>query len=85
MWSPTRLRLVATLAVILVGLGTAWYAIEVVHHVRITVFQPFRMATLARGITLVFVAGRITALWRRADWLERLRAMLIAWHLPAIG
>ncbi len=77
-WSPTLLRLVATLAVILVGLGMAWYAIEYWHHVGITVFQPFRMATLARGITLVFVAGRITALWRTGGLKERLRAILIA-------
>ena len=76
-WSPTLLRLVATLAVILVGLGMAWYAIEYWHHVGITVFQPFRMATLARGITLVFVAGRITALWRMGGLKERLRAILI--------
>ena len=52
------------LAVILVGLAAAWYAIEVRHQVRVTVFQPFRMATVVRGIALVFVAGRLVALWR---------------------
>jgi hypothetical protein len=78
LWAPARLRLVAMLAIILVGLGTAWYAIEFLHHVRITVFQPFRMATLARGIALVFVAGRVTALWREGGWFERIRAMVIA-------
>ena len=77
-WAPARLRLVAMLAVILVGLATAWYAIEVLHHVRITHFQPFRMATLARGIALVFVAGRLTSLWRLGGWFVRLRAILIA-------
>jgi len=77
-WPPARLRLIAVLAIILVGLGVAWYAIEVRHHVRVTVFQPFRMATLARGIALVFVAGRLLALWRPGDWLGRLRATLIA-------
>ena len=66
------------LAIILVGLGAAWYAIEVRHQVRVTVFQPFRMATVARGIALVFVAGRLVALWRQGDWLGRLRAILIA-------
>ena len=76
--APARLRLVAMLAVILAGLGIAWYAIEVLHHVRITVFQPFRMATVARGIALVFVAGMLTALWRLGGWLERLRAILLA-------
>jgi hypothetical protein len=77
-WVPARLRLVAMMAVILIALGTAWYAIEVWHHVRITVFQPFRMATLARGIALVFVAGRVMAFWRNGGWLERIRAILIA-------
>ena len=77
-WPAARLRLIAVLAVILVGLGAAWYAIEVFHLVRVTVFQPFRMATLVRGIALVFVAGRLVALWRRGDWLGRLRAILIA-------
>jgi hypothetical protein len=67
--------------VILAALATAWYAIEILHHVRITVFQPFRMATLARGICLIFVAGRISALWRAGRWLERIRAILIAMAL----
>ncbi len=65
------------LAVILVGLATAWRAIEGYHPVTLTVFQPFRMATMARGIALVFVAGRLVALWRRGDWLGRLRAVLL--------
>jgi hypothetical protein len=77
-WPVARLRLIAVLAVSLIGLGAAWCAIEVFHLVRVTVFQPFRMATLVRGIALVFVAGRLLALWRRPDWLGRLRAILIA-------
>ena len=56
----------------------AWCAIEGFHLVRVTVFQPFRMATLARGIALVFVAGRLVALWRRGDWLGTPAAVLIA-------
>ena len=48
-WTPARVRLVAMLTVILVGLGAAWVAIEWLHQMRITVFQPFRMATVARG------------------------------------
>ena len=77
-WPGARLRLIAVLAVTLIGLGVAWSAIEVYHVVRVTVFQPFRMATLVRGIALVFVAGRLVGLWRRGDWLGRLRAILIA-------
>jgi hypothetical protein len=77
-WPAARLRLIAVLAVTLIALGMAWCAIDVYHLVRVTVFQPFRMATLVRGIALVFVAGRLVALWRRGDWLGRMRAILIA-------
>jgi hypothetical protein len=73
-----RVRLAAALAVILAGLTAAWLAIEVRHEVRVTVFQPFRMATVARGIALVLVAGRVVRLWRSAGWLGRTRAILIA-------
>ncbi len=77
-WVPARLRLIASLAIILAGLGAAWYAIEVRHQVRVTVFQPFRMATVTRGITLVILAGRLVWLWRTGEWLGRLRATLLA-------
>jgi hypothetical protein len=77
-WPPARTRLVAVCAVILVGLGAAWYAIEVRHHVRLTVFQPFRMATLVRGLALIVLAGRLAILWRGGGWLGRTRAILIA-------
>jgi hypothetical protein len=77
-WPPARLRLTVVLAVIVLGLGVAWYAIEARHLVRVTVFQPFRMATMARGFALVFIAGRLVALWRPGEWLRRLRAILIA-------
>ncbi len=77
-WPAARLRLIAVLAVILIGLAVAWSAIDVYHLVRVTVFQPFRMATLVRGIALVFVAGRLVALWRRGDWIGRSRAIVIA-------
>jgi hypothetical protein len=76
--SPARLRLTALLAIILLWLGAAWYAIEVRHQVRVTIFQPFRMATIARGIALVLVVGRLVVLWRSGGWLGRLRAILIA-------
>ena len=75
---PARLRLIASLAIILAGLGAAWYAIEVGHQVRVTVFQPFRMATVMRGIALVILAGRLVSLWRTGDWLGRMRAILLA-------
>ena len=45
---------------------------------RVTVFQPFRMATVLRGIALVFIAGRLVTLWRSEGWLGRVRAIVIA-------
>jgi hypothetical protein len=77
-WPPARCRLVASLAVILAGLGVAWFAIEVLHQVRVTIFQPFRMATLARGMAIVMVSGRLVALWRSSGPLNRVRAIVLA-------
>ncbi len=74
--SAARTRLAVTLAVILVGLFSAWFAIDVLHVVRVTVFQPFRMATMARGIALVLASGRVVALWRTGAMLGRMRAIL---------
>ena len=75
--SPARLRLAVLLTIILLWLAASWYAIEVRHQLRVTVFQPFRMATIARGIALVLVSGRLVVLWRSGSWLGRLRATLI--------
>jgi hypothetical protein len=77
-WPPARRRLTASLVIILAGLGAAWYAIEVEHDVRVTIFQPFRMATIARGIALAMLAGRLVILWSRGGWLGRTRAILLA-------
>jgi hypothetical protein len=77
LWSPARFRLVLMLAVILLGLGAAWVAIERWHHLRITLFQPFRMATLARGLCLVLIAGRLVRLWNSGTAPGRVRAVSI--------
>ena len=54
------------LGVNLAGLALAWFGIERLQHLRLTLFQPFRMATVARGLCLVLVAGHVrTALARR--------------------
>ena len=50
-WPPARIRLVVMLGVVLAWLGVSWIAIEGLHHLRITLFQPFRMATL-RAVSL---------------------------------
>jgi hypothetical protein len=73
-----RLRLVTALAVVLAGLAVAWYLIEKRHSLQVTVGQPFRVATIARGIALVLIAGRITTLWKAGHWLPRMRAILLA-------
>ncbi len=70
-------RLTIALSLVLMGLAVAWYLIDVRNYVSITIFQPFRMATLARGIALVLLAGRLVALWRRGDALARMRAILL--------
>jgi hypothetical protein len=63
---------------ILTGLAAAWYAIEVLHEVQVTIFQPFRMATVARGIALVIIAGRLATLCRSGGPMGWLRATLLA-------
>lgn len=77
-WPPSRLRSVIALLIILAGLALAWFFIEVRHSVRVTVFQPFRMATVARGIALLLVVGRLLALWQRGTWRGRVRAIVMA-------
>jgi hypothetical protein len=76
-WPAARVRLALMLAVVLAALGAAWVAIEVVNNLRITIFQPFRMATVARGLALVFISGRLVELWHRGQWFPRLRSVLI--------
>ena len=44
----------------------AWYAIEIAHDIRATVFQPFRMAPWSAGSRCVLISGRLVALWRPA-------------------
>jgi hypothetical protein len=78
------------LGMAMLWLAAAWAAIEVLHSLRITIFQPFRLATVARGLCLVLVAGRLVMLWGLGTWLARLRAVLIGvamagdWMLVAV-
>ena len=44
----------------------------------VTVFQPFRMATVMRGIALVLIAGRLVSSGDAGGWLGRMRAILLA-------
>jgi hypothetical protein len=76
-WPAASVRLAGLMAVNLASLGLAYLAIEVVGDLKVTVFQPFRMATLARGLALVAISGRVVALWRRGDLASRGRAVLV--------
>jgi len=76
-WPVARVRLASLMVVNLVSLALAYLAIEVVGDLKVTIFQPFRMATLARGLALVAVSGRIVGLWDRGDLAGRGRAVLI--------
>jgi hypothetical protein len=77
-WPPARFRFALVLVVNLAGLGLAWYAVEVLQNLDVTVFQPFRMATTFRGLALVAVAGRIASLWGQGHFAARGRAGLLA-------
>lgn len=74
--SPRR-RLLSMLGVALAWLAGSWVAVEVVGHVGATVFQPFRVATLARGLCLVVASGHVVGLWRRGGIVDRARAVLV--------
>jgi hypothetical protein len=76
-WPAGRLRLALLLAINLAGIGLAWVGVEVVHDLRLTVFQPFRMATVLRGLAIVAVSGRVLELWRRGNLPDRARALLL--------
>jgi hypothetical protein len=77
-WPCSRVRLTIMMAVNLAGLGLAWLAVEVFKNPAVTVFQPFRMATVFRGLALIALSGRIVGLWRNGGALGRARALLVA-------
>lgn len=76
-WPAPRLRLASLMGVNLASLAAAYVAVDVVGDLKVTIFQPFRMATLARGLSLVAVAGRVVSLWGKGDLASRGRATLI--------
>ena len=77
-WPAARTRLAIVLAVNLAGLGMAWLGVEGLQSLAVTLFQPFRMATVFRGLALIAVAGRVVGLWRDGRFVDRARAVLIA-------
>jgi hypothetical protein len=77
-WTAERWRLTVVLGGNLLGLAVAWGMVEVVQDLRVTVFQPFRMATVFRGLAITILSGRVLALWERANGWGRARAVLLA-------
>ena len=75
--SPARVRLAVLLTANLLGLGLAWIAVEGMGDLRVTVFQPFRLATVARGLALIALADRVQTLATRGDAIGRARALLL--------
>jgi hypothetical protein len=77
-WPAARVRLAALLVLNLMGLAVAYVAVEIVREPRAILFQPFRMATVARGLALVAIGGRVADLARNHGAFGKTRAMLIA-------
>lgn len=76
--TTARMRLAVLMTTTLAGLGVAWLGVEVMHDLRLTLFQPFRMATVFRGLALVALSGRLLALWTRRAPGDRARVVLVA-------
>lgn len=72
-----RFRLATLLGINLLGLAFAWVAVEGLQDLRATLFQPFRMATVFRGLALVALSGHLLELWRRGTLADRGRATLL--------
>jgi hypothetical protein len=83
--SIARTRCLALLGILLIALAAAWVAIEVLGDPRITIFQPFRMATVARGLCLVLIAERIRSLALLGGFGGLLRAALLVSGLGCDG
>lgn len=84
-WPATRVRLLVLVGVNLAGLALAWYGVEVLGHLRLTLFQPFRTATVLRGLCLVVLSGRLAQLWQRGGAVDRTRAALMPLGLAGDG
>ncbi len=72
-----RKRFTYVVSVNLLSLFVAYVAIEWLHNLKVTVFQPFRMATIARGLATLAIAGRVVELGQSGTTWGRLRASLL--------
>jgi hypothetical protein len=69
-------RMACLLAVCLAILAVSWVGIEGVQHLKLTILQPFRLATVARGLCLILGARHLLRLWR-VGGLDRVRAAVL--------
>lgn len=76
--SDSRARIVVSMLVALAGLGLSWVAIEPMGQLKVMLFQPFRIATVVRGLALILLSGRVLALWRAGDLASRVRCAVLA-------
>jgi hypothetical protein len=71
-------RLAVLLGLILAGLAASAGLIEMAQNARVTLFQPFRLATVARGLCLVLIAPGLLGHLRSGDAWRQARAALLA-------
>jgi hypothetical protein len=71
-------RIVALFVCGVILLACGWFGVAVMRDLRLTLFQPFRLATVLRGVALLLVAPSFARLWTtRGPW-ERLRVAALA-------
>ena len=75
--NSARFRLGLILAITWSGLAIAWRLVAIDQIPRFILFQPFRVATIARGLALVFIADHVFRLWTRRTIFNRVRGATI--------
>lgn len=75
--NSARFRLGLILAITWSGLAIAWRLVAIDQIPRFILFQPFRVATIARGLALVFIAEHVFCLWMRRTIFDRARGATI--------
>lgn len=70
-------RLVLLLAVLVCVLLASWVGVVWWGDLRLTLFQPFRLATVARGVCLLIVAPGLAEMWRAGGLWGRMRVLLL--------
>jgi Domain of unknown function (DUF6798) len=76
--NPSRRRILLLTLTCYALVGGAWVGVELFRSTTLTVLQPFRLATVARGLCLVLLAGHVSRLWTMPSELGRVRAALLA-------